>query len=59
MIGVGWMVLTLGFEVLLGRALGAGWDRILADYDLPHGGLMPLGLLWLAVAPWAAARLRA
>src|SRR5688572_16207717 len=40
-----WVMLTLAFEVALGRLTGLGWDRILADYDLLHGGVMPLGLL--------------
>lgn len=54
-----WVILTLAFEVGLGRLLGLGWDRILADYDLLHGGLMPLGLLAMALTPWAVRRLQA
>ena len=53
-LGVGglWVALTLLFEMGVGRLMGLGWDRILADYDLLHGGLMPLGLLAMAVTPW-------
>jgi hypothetical protein len=58
-VGVLWVVLTLGFEVVIGRALGLGWARIAADYDLLHGGLMPLGLLAMALTPWAVRRLKA
>jgi len=60
-LGVGglWVALTLLFEVGLGRLMGLGWDRILADYDLVHGGLMPLGLLAMALTPWAVRRLQA
>lgn len=60
-LGVGglWVGLTLLFEVGLGRLMGLGWDRILADYDLLHGGLMPLGLLAMALTPWAVRRLQA
>lgn len=54
-----WVALTLVFEIGLGRILGLSWDRILADYDLLHGGLMPLGLLAMALTPWAARRLQA
>jgi hypothetical protein len=54
-----WVILTLAFEVGLGRILGLGWRRILADYDLLHGGLMPLGLLAMALTPWAVRRLQA
>lgn len=60
-LGVGglWVGLTLLFEVGLGRFMGLGWDRMLADYDLLHGGLMPLGLLAMALTPWAVRRLQA
>ena len=54
-----WVALTLLFEIGLGRLMGLGWDRLLADYDLLHGGLMPLGLLLMALTPWAARRLKA
>lgn len=58
-VGLAWVGLTLGFEIGLGRLLGLGWSRILADYDLLHGGLMPLGLLAMALTPWLVRRLRA
>ncbi len=58
-IGLLWVVLTMGFEFALGRLLGYRWDRILSDYDLLHGGLMPLGLLAMALTPWLARRLKA
>jgi len=58
-VGVFWVVMTLGFEILVGRAMRLGWDRIFADYDLVHGGLMPLGLLAMALTPWAVRRLQA
>ncbi|HEY0647875.1 hypothetical protein [Phenylobacterium sp.] len=58
-VGLTWVALTLLFEIGLGRVLGLGWDRILADYDLVHGGLMPLGLVAMALTPWAVRRLQA
>lgn len=58
MVGALWVMLTLAFEIGLGRALGYGWDRIFADYDLTRGGLMPLGLLAMLAAPLVAARVR-
>lgn len=58
-VGLTWVALTLLFEIGLGRALGLEWGRIFADYDLLHGGLMPLGLLAMALTPWAVRRLRA
>ena len=54
-----WVGLTLMFEMGLGRLMGLGWDRLLADYDLLHGGFMPLGLLAMALTPWAVRRLQA
>lgn len=44
MVGFLWIGLTIAFEVGLGRAVDISWHRILSDYDLAHGGLMPLGL---------------
>lgn len=57
-IGAVWTALTLIFEVGLGRALGFGWDRIAADYDLTRGGLMIFGVAVVFVAPYLAARCR-
>lgn len=53
-----WVVLTLAFDFGLGRAIGASWREILVDYDLLHGGLMPLGLLAMGLTPWAVRKLR-
>lgn len=50
--GALWVVLTVAFEIVLGRATGFNWDRIASDYDLLRGGLMPLGLLAMALTPW-------
>jgi hypothetical protein len=58
LVGVAWSAATFGFEIAAGRALGAGWTRIWSDYDLRHGGLMPLGLVLMAVTPWAVQRLQ-
>ena len=54
-----WVLLTLVFELALGRLTGLGWPRILADYDLTQGGLMPLGLAAMFLTPWAVRRLQA
>jgi hypothetical protein len=57
--GAFWVLLTLAFEIALGRlAMDLAWDRIFSDYDLSHGGLMPFGLLILLLAPAIAARIR-
>jgi hypothetical protein len=58
-IGALWVVLTLGFEILLGRfALGFSWEQILAEYDLRTGSLMPVGLLFMLLSPLIADRMR-
>jgi hypothetical protein len=58
-IGILWVALTLAFEITLGRlALGYSWKRLASDYDLREGGLLPIGLLVMAMSPWLAARLR-
>ena len=59
-IGVVWVVLTMVFEVTFGRlVVKSSWERIRSDYDLAHGGLLPIGLVALAGSPLVASRLRA
>lgn len=58
-IGLLWMVLTLGFEAVVGiYGFGFGWDRIIAEYDPRTGSLMLFGLFVLVLAPLVAAALR-
>lgn len=60
MIGSAWVVLTVAFEIGLGRlVLGYSWERLGADYNLLEGGLLPIGFVILAISPLIAARLRA
>jgi hypothetical protein len=56
--GAWWATLTLGFECVLGRAIGLTWPRILADYDPSRGGFMALGIAFMVFAPLLAAKLR-
>lgn len=59
LVGAIWLVLTVAFEVGFGRLLvGLSWNRIVQDYNIFEGGLMPLGLLVLLFAPIVAARIR-
>ena len=57
-VGAYWVVLTVTFEILLGRFIGLGWPRILEDYDPTRGGFMVLGLAFMVFAPLLAAKLR-
>lgn len=51
-IGLLWVLLTVAFEVSLGKfVLNLSWSRILEDYDLSGGGLMGFGLLFLFMSP--------
>jgi hypothetical protein len=56
--GLLWVGLTLVFEFSLGVAMGLSWERITSDYNIAKGGLLPLGLVVMAIAPYAGARLR-
>ena len=56
--GLAWVLLTIAFEVALGRAMGMPMSRLLQDYDLTKGGLMVFGIAWLACVPWVAMTLR-
>lgn len=59
MVGITWLMLTLVFEITFGRfVMHASWQRIASDYDVTHGGLLPIGLALLALAPLMTARMR-
>jgi hypothetical protein len=57
-LGLLWLTLTLAFEIGVGRAAGASWDRIASDFDPRRGGLLALGMLVILVAPRLVARRR-
>lgn len=58
LVGGLWVLLTLAFEILLGRfAMELTWERIFSDYDLSNGGLMPVGLLAMCLTPLVTAKL--
>jgi hypothetical protein len=56
-IGVGffWVLLTVIFEITFGLfVVGADTARILEDYNLLNGGLMPIGLVFMLFTPMLA-----
>jgi hypothetical protein len=58
-VGFLWLILTLAFEILFGRfVMGASWERLAADYNIPRGGLLPIGMLILMLSPLIAAKIR-
>ena len=58
-IGASWVGLTLAFEWSFGHyAMRRSWASIFAEYDVLHGGLMPVGLVIFGMSPWLAFALR-
>lgn len=58
-VGLLWAVLTFCFELLLARGvMNMSWEKFFADYDVFAGGLMAIGLLFLAFAPLIALKIR-
>ncbi len=58
-VGLLWAILTVAFELIFGRYVAHfSWERLLSDYNLKGGGLMPLGLLSMILSPWLASLLR-
>ena len=59
LVGLFWLVLTLLFEIGLGRFVaGRSWPDVFSDFDIAHGGLLPFGLVVLTFAPLLASRFR-
>lgn len=61
LLGVGfmWLMLMLSFEIGFGRfVMDYSWERIGSDYNLLQGGLLPIGMVMLLVAPLIAAKVR-
>jgi hypothetical protein len=51
------VVATVVFETVVGRVVDhKSWSELLEHYDLPHGELWPLVLLWLALTPFVWVR---
>jgi hypothetical protein len=57
-IGILWLTLTLLFEITFGLAMGMPWERIVSDYKIWKGGLLPIGLTVLTLSPLITAHLR-
>lgn len=52
LVGVIWLVLTIGFEFGFGHyVMGHSWDKLLADYDLLKGRIWVLVPLTTFIAP--------
>ena len=52
-IGLMWLIMTVAFEVGFGHFIvGNPWSRLLHDYNVLHGRVWSLFVLWIAVAPY-------
>jgi len=59
LIGLVWLVMTLAFEVGLGRlSAESSWAAILADYNILAGRIWILIPFWTLVGPYVFFRLR-
>ena len=58
-VGLLWLGLTLTFEISLGYfVFHYSWGRVLSDYNILEGGLLPVGLLVMTLAPLVSAKAR-
>lgn len=58
-VGFVWLGLTLVFEVCFGYFVQhRPWEDLASDFDMLHGGMFPIGLAVLTLAPLIAARWR-
>jgi len=52
-IGGCWLLATIAFEFGFGRFVaGHSWSRLLTDYDLLHGRVWLLFLIWITILPY-------
>lgn len=57
--GLIWMLLTIAFEISFGRlVMNYPWERILSDFNILNGGLLPIGMIFLMLSPLIAAKIR-
>lgn len=52
LVGIFWMLLTLGFEFGFGLYRGHSWAQLLDDYNIVKGHLWLLIPMWLILAPF-------
>lgn len=58
-IGMGWLCLTLLFELTFGRIIqGKPWSQLFEAYTFKEGNIWPVVLLVTAAAPFVAARIK-
>jgi hypothetical protein len=59
LVGFTWVALTIAYQLVLGRfVFNQSLPEIASQFDVLHGRLLPLGLLFLMFSPLLAAHLR-
>lgn len=58
LIGILWIVLTVGMEFAIGVVMGKSLEQMLAAYNLSGGNLWLIVILFSGIAPWLGARLK-
>ncbi len=52
-IGIAWLVMTILFEFVFGHyVMGNSWNKLFADYNIIHGRVWIVVLIWTAIAPY-------
>ncbi len=51
-LGLIWVLLTVGFEFIFGRVMGTSWQVLFNDYNLLKGRLWSLFLIGLFILPY-------
>jgi len=58
-VGLMWMVFTVIFEISFGIfVMHFSHERILSDFNILRGGFLSLGIIFMAIAPLMAAKIR-
>jgi hypothetical protein len=59
MIGIMWLVMTIAFEIALGRFVaGNPWSRVVHDYNVLAGRVWVVIPLWTLIGPYVFFRLK-
>lgn len=57
-IGVVWLILTIGIEFVIGMKMNLSMKEMLSAYDITTGNLWLLVVLFTGVVPWLCAKIR-
>jgi len=52
LVGLLWLILTLGFEFGFGHFRGKSWSELLGEYNILKGRIWVLIPIWITIAPY-------